>query len=72
MSNLNLKYQNCYVKSDNDKILVFSNKTLNIDELYEFFFNKFKIKKNFIKFIKIKKIPYTFNNKIDYNKLNVD
>ena len=70
--NLNLKYQNCYVKSDNDKILVFSNKTLNIDELYEFFFNKFKIKKNFIKFIKIKKIPYTFNNKIDYNKLNVD
>ena len=30
------------------------------------------IKKNMIEFKKIKKIPYTINKKIDYNKLNVN
>jgi len=70
--NLNKKYSNCYVKFIGEKIIIFSNKNYHIDELTNFIFKKFYIKKNLIDFIKIKKIPYTLNKKIDYNKLNVN
>ena len=43
-----------------------------MDELTNFIFKRFNIRKNLIDFIKIKKIPYTLNKKIDYNKLNVN
>lgn len=69
---LNKKFTNCYVKFLDEKIIIFSNKNFHIDVLTNFIFKRFNIKKNLIDFIKIKKIPYTLNKKIDYNKLNVN
>jgi len=68
---LNIKFPNCYVKFLNNKITVFSNKSINENHLFGFIFKRFNLKANMIKFIKIKKIPYTLNKKIDYTNLNV-
>lgn len=70
--NLNTKFKNCYVKFINEKLVIFSNLKLNLVELSNFVLKMFNIKKDVIEFIKIKKIPYTLNKKIDYTKLNVN
>jgi len=68
---LNTKFSNCYIKFIDEKIILFSDKSYSLIELGNFLFRKFDIKKNMFEFKKIKKIPYTSNKKIDYNKLNV-
>ena len=70
--NLNMKFSNSYVKYMNKKLYIFRNKKIDEIELNNFLFKRFNIKKNMIEFIKIKKIPYTTNKKIDYSKLHVN
>ena len=70
--NLNKKFKNCFVKFIDEKFFVFSNKTYDFTELNNFIFKRFNINKKMVKFVKIEKIPYTSNNKIDYKKLNVN
>ena len=68
---INKKYSNCFLKFINNKIVIFSDKNHNSLDLSNYIFKKYNIKKNLTMLIKIKKIPYTANKKIDYNRLNV-
>ena len=43
--NLNKKFKNCYVKFIDDKVYVFSNHNTNLNQLSNFIFKRFSIKK---------------------------
>ena len=59
----------CAIIETNDILTLFFNEKNDIKKIYQLLIKNFKIEKKVFELKKIKKIPLTNNNKINYNKL---